>query len=400
MRPLRQSTADQIVVIGPIVDADGVPQTALTIANTDIRIWKSGTTAFVAKNSGGATHIEDGYYRITLDATDTSEIGELTIAWHLAGTLPDRKNCEVMQASVFDWLNGTGAGTIGSVTGAVGSVTGDVGGDVAGSVGSVASGGITAASLAADAITAAKVAADLIAEIQAGLSTLDAAGVRAALGLTTGNLDAQLAGLAPAPTTYTLAAGGTDTITLDADDATTGEGSIIVTTGGTGSGQMLRVTGLASGVASVVLYPGGGSPALMDVDTTYTSPSPSNVNVTTILGQAPTPGIAAEDVDAIVAAMAGVDVNVATILGVVPTPGVATADQQAIADATLVRGVANVDGSAEAGSLYTLIQALRKWSLTHTPGSFVVFRTDGTTPFETIPVTSAADAEAITEMGG
>lgn len=46
------------------------------------------------------------------------------------------------------------SGAVGSVTGAVGSVTGNVGGNVVGSVGSVASGGVTSASLAASAITA------------------------------------------------------------------------------------------------------------------------------------------------------------------------------------------------------------------------------------------------------
>lgn len=127
---------------------------------------------------------------------------------------------------------------------AVASVTGNVGGNVTGSVGSVASGGLTAASFAADSITAAKLAADVTTELQAGLATsasittltgyvdtevaaikavtdkldtaleldvavyrftvnalelapaggsgLDAAGVRAAIGLASANLDTQL----------------------------------------------------------------------------------------------------------------------------------------------------------------------------------------------------------------
>jgi hypothetical protein len=91
--------------------------------------------------------------------------------------------------------------TIASVTGAVGSVAGAVG-SVTGSVGSIATGGITAASFAAGAIDAAAIAADAIGsselaasaitEIQAGLSTLDAAGVRTAVGLASANLDTQL----------------------------------------------------------------------------------------------------------------------------------------------------------------------------------------------------------------
>lgn len=48
-------------------------------------------------------------------------------------------------------ITGNLSGSVGSVTGAVGSVTGNVGGNVTGSVGSVAAGGITAASIATDA---------------------------------------------------------------------------------------------------------------------------------------------------------------------------------------------------------------------------------------------------------
>lgn len=51
---------------------------------------------------------------------------------------------------------------------------------------------ITANAIATDALTAAKIAADVATELQAGLSTLTAAGVRAAVGLASANLDTQL----------------------------------------------------------------------------------------------------------------------------------------------------------------------------------------------------------------
>lgn len=92
--------------------------------------------------------------------------------------------------------------TIASVTGAVGSVTGNVGGNVTGSVGSVATGGITAASIATNAIDADAIATDAVTEIQSGLSTLNAAGVRTAIGLASANLDTQLDAL---PTNAELA---------------------------------------------------------------------------------------------------------------------------------------------------------------------------------------------------
>lgn len=57
---------------------------------------------------------------------------------------------------------------------------------------SIATDAITAAKIAADAIGASELAADAVAEIQSGLSTLTAAGVRSAVGLASANLDTQL----------------------------------------------------------------------------------------------------------------------------------------------------------------------------------------------------------------
>lgn len=77
--------------------------------------------------------------------------------------------------------------TIASVTGSVGSIaTGGI------SSASFAAGAIDAAAIAANAIGASELAADAVAEIQSGLSTLDAAGVRSAVGLASANLDTQL----------------------------------------------------------------------------------------------------------------------------------------------------------------------------------------------------------------
>lgn len=49
--------------------------------------------------------------------------------------------------------------------------------------------------MAANVLTASALAADAVTEIQAGLSTLDAAGVRTALGLASANLDTQLSAI-------------------------------------------------------------------------------------------------------------------------------------------------------------------------------------------------------------
>lgn len=69
----------------------------------------------------------------------------------------------------------------------------------------LASDTITAAKIAADAIGASELAADAVTEIQSGLSTLNAAGVRSAVGLASANLDTQIGTLATAANLATVA---------------------------------------------------------------------------------------------------------------------------------------------------------------------------------------------------
>lgn len=106
---LRQSTASQEVPLGPFVDdADGDTQmTALTIANTDIKVWKTGATTLANKNSGGATHISGGIYYAVLDATDTDTVGPLVIFIHVSDALPVRLECEVLEEAMYDYHFGT-----------------------------------------------------------------------------------------------------------------------------------------------------------------------------------------------------------------------------------------------------------------------------------------------------
>lgn len=146
--------------------------------------------------SGG---VEVGSFQTGAITTAAFTAGAINAAAIAADAITDAKVAsDVTIASV--------TGAVGSVTGAVGSVTGNVGGNVTGSVGSVATGGIMAASIAADAIGASELAADAVTEIAAGvwaaaartltantnLNDLSAAGVRAAIGLASANLDTQL----------------------------------------------------------------------------------------------------------------------------------------------------------------------------------------------------------------
>ncbi len=106
---LRQSTASQEILLGTFVDdTDGkTAETALTIANTDIRVWKHGGTTEASKNSGGATHIASGRYYAVLDATDTDTLGNLEINVHVSGALPIRREFVVLSANVYDTMFGT-----------------------------------------------------------------------------------------------------------------------------------------------------------------------------------------------------------------------------------------------------------------------------------------------------
>ncbi len=106
MIPLRQSTASQEIPLGPFLDSvDGnTAETALTIANTDIKLWKMGTTTWASKNSGGATHDASGRYYAVLDATDTATLGTLRVDVHVTGALAVRTECVVLPANVYDAL--------------------------------------------------------------------------------------------------------------------------------------------------------------------------------------------------------------------------------------------------------------------------------------------------------
>ena len=103
---LRQSTDGQEIPLGYFVDStDGdTEETALTIANTDILLWKMGATSLVSKNSGGATHMSNGIYYCTLDATDTDTLGALIVFVHVSGALAVKVECEVQTANAYDSL--------------------------------------------------------------------------------------------------------------------------------------------------------------------------------------------------------------------------------------------------------------------------------------------------------
>ena len=122
---LRQSTASQEISLGQFLDStDGnTEENALTIANTDIKLRKCGTTTLANKNSGGATNISNGVYHATLDATDSNTLGLLEVYVHVAGALATKATYIVLPAATYDALVTNGLNNFDASSDAVANVT-------------------------------------------------------------------------------------------------------------------------------------------------------------------------------------------------------------------------------------------------------------------------------------
>lgn len=206
---LRQSTASQEVLLGPFLDdTDGkTAETGLTIANTDIKVWKSGGTTENNKNSGGATHIASGRYYAVLDATDTDTVGLLEINVHVSGALPVRRQLYVLEEAVYDALFAASSAGYSTLTQT--QVTGGAYALNSASFAFNSAMGLTTQQKA-DVNTEADTAATDYGALKpvtagrtilidasgyvtyANAAPLDAAGVRSAVGLGAANLDTQL----------------------------------------------------------------------------------------------------------------------------------------------------------------------------------------------------------------
>jgi hypothetical protein len=105
MRFLRQSTSAD-VPLGPFVDAaDGVtPETTLTLTQPDIRLKKNAAAWAQKAAAQTLSHEENGFYEVTLDATDTDTLGLLRVAVLESGAAPVWEDFMVITAQEFDRL--------------------------------------------------------------------------------------------------------------------------------------------------------------------------------------------------------------------------------------------------------------------------------------------------------
>jgi hypothetical protein len=171
---LKLSTAVDLP-IGPFLDeTDGkTAETALTLTQPDIRLKKNGGAWAQKSAAQTLSHEEAGWYEVSLSATDTDTLGHLVVAVHETGALPVWREFLVVPANVYDALVG-GTDTLqADVTQWLGTAAATP------SVAGVPEVDVTHLGGAAQTI-----------------STLDAAAVRAAIGLAAANLDTQLAAIA------------------------------------------------------------------------------------------------------------------------------------------------------------------------------------------------------------
>lgn len=392
---LRQSTASQEVPLGHFVDStDGVTaETALTIANTDIKVWKTGATTLADKNSGGATHISGGIYYCTLDATDTNTIGPMVLFVSVSGALAVRLECTVLDEAYYDHLFGTNPPLTPTTAGRTldVSATGEAGIDWANvgspttsvnlsstsvgtaaavtTVNGLASGVITATSIASNAITSAKIAADAIGATQLADGAID----RATFAADTGMQSIR---------SNTAQAGASTTITLDASASATTDyykGCLIYLTGGTGVGQARFCTAYngTTKVATVgsawATNPSSGTTfAVLPLDLTTITTAITSVETDTQDIQSRLPAsLVSGRIDASVGAMAsGVVTATAVATGAIDADALATDAVAEIADGVWDEAISgHLTGGTTGAALNAAGNAGDPWS-TPLPGAY------------------------------
>ena len=105
---LKQSTAYTLKV-GPFKDAtDGnTDETALTIAQADVRLSKNGGNMAQKSETTSCTHDEIGVYDCPINITDTDTLGRLQVDIHPTGALSISDTYQVVTANWFDSMCST-----------------------------------------------------------------------------------------------------------------------------------------------------------------------------------------------------------------------------------------------------------------------------------------------------
>ena len=163
-----------------------------------VDVGRFGNTAVTGRDIGASVLLSTGTGTGQLDFTTGVVKANVTQFGGSAGTFASGRP-EVNASHIAGSAVSTSSAQIGvNVVNAAGTAWGS-GAITAASIAAnaitsakIATDAIGAAQIAADAIGASELAADAVAEIQSGLSTLNAAGIRSAVGLASANLDTQL----------------------------------------------------------------------------------------------------------------------------------------------------------------------------------------------------------------
>jgi len=406
---IRQSTA-AVLKLGPFVDStDAAIEDGLTIGQADIQLSKNGGAfAQTSEGSPTTTHDADGWYSIPLTTTDTDTLGRLDVQVTMAGALPVFASFMVVPANVWDSMFGADYLQTHAVEIANDLITAAAFDESTAFPLTSADTGTTAvARTGADGDTL-ETLSDEIAAVQSeldnpdqfkadvsGVSTLDAAGVRTAVGLASANLDTQLGALP------------TDSDVQDAASAALVTGNIVTTTDLSIYTAPLatqvsvddlegRLTAARAGYLDNL---SGGAVALESTVAALNDVSSSDVQAAAAAALTAYDPPTKAELDSAVAGMN--DLSAAEVRSAV---GLASAnlDTQLAAlptavenaDALLTRDMSAPTGEAARSVLNAMRFLRNKWSLSGT--TLTVYEEDDTTVAFTATVSTTADADSVT----
>jgi len=108
---LRQSTSATIM-LGPILDADGVAKTDEVVGS--MRIAKAGGVPATLDGSATLTHRHTGHYSLTLTANDTDTVGLLEVTINSTTNAMPIRACNVVEEAIYDGVFASGATALGT----------------------------------------------------------------------------------------------------------------------------------------------------------------------------------------------------------------------------------------------------------------------------------------------
>lgn len=264
----------------------------------------------------------------------------------------------------------------------------------------IAGNAITAAKIATDAVDADALAADAVTEIQSGLSTLNAAGVRGAVGLAAANLDTQLGTIDDFLDTEVAAIKAkTDNLPsdpADASDIATAFGTVNTTLGTLASYVDTEVAAIKAKTDNLPASPAATGDCITPAGVRGAI-GMAAANLDTQLGAIDDfidteIGAIKTETDKIPSIKAKTDALPASPAA---TGDIPTAIQNA--DALLKRDMSTVVGEASRSPLNALRFIRNRFSTTTTPGSVDVFKEDDATLAYSKSLTTSASADPIVE---